>query len=143
MNNRSRHRVRESLKRRVNRCPSTSDLSFESISLVSQDEEESDFLREVWEPSGRALHFLQIEAAFIQAGYTVRKMELSPHTPPVAVFRLSHGTVARFFDDAQFNHYIRQILKSVEINVSKSDLVAQRNRDNTLVAFVWQSPAIG
>lgn len=98
--------------------------------------EEGDY-RDVYELTGSALRFQQMEMAFRNAGYVIRKTELSPHTPPVAVLRLIRRTAPRFSDRAEFVRHVRQILGSVGISVPKRELTAQQNGNTTLVAFVW------
>lgn len=81
--------------------------------------------------------------AFQEAGYEIRKTEISPHHPPVAVLRLIRRTAARFSDDDQFSERIRQILDSVGISLGKADLISEQTGDGVLVSFPWQPPVAG
>ncbi len=67
--------VRTALPRRLKR------------STLLQDLDED--MRDVYTPTGPALKFLEIQIAFWDAGYAIRKTEVSPHHPPVAVFHLT------------------------------------------------------
>ena len=127
----------------VKNSPGARDSSLASISYPDVDDDEADFLKDVYEPSGVALTVLEITTAFRLAGYGIRKTELSPHNLPVAVFRLLRRTAAQFSDHAQFVQRVRQILESVGIDVPKADLLAEQNGNTVLVAFIWQPPAPG
>jgi hypothetical protein len=115
-------------------CASPSPTSVQNF----DESEEADFLKEVWIPSGNALRFLEIETAFCQAGYVLKRSELSPHTPPVAIFRFARRTAPFVSETVQFAEHISQILETVSIRVPKRALTAQNTHNSMLIAFLWQ-----
>lgn len=118
------------------------DFSLASVTCPDwDDDEEALCLRDVWVPTGPALRLLELETAFWRAGYMIRKIEISPHSPPVLVLRLIRRTVPRYSDQAQFVQHICQVLESVGIDVPKVNLVTEQRGSMVLVAFIWQPPA--
>lgn len=107
------------------------------------DAVEADFLRDAFQPTGPALRLLEIETAFRRAGYAIRKTEVSPHKPPVAVLRLIRRTAPQFPDQVQFVQHVRQILESVGIDVPMDSLITQIIGNTILIAFLWQSSFCG
>lgn len=100
------------------------------------DQEEAEFLRNVWEPTGAALRLREIETALMLAGYSIRKTEVSPHKPPMVAFHLARKTAPRLPDQDQFFQHIRQILESVGVDVRKANLAAEQRGNKALVAFI-------
>lgn len=121
----------------MKRTPTAFNSSPASTSCRDFGDGEADFMKDVYEPSGTARRFLEIETAFYRAGYRTKSTELSPH--PVAVFRFVRRTAPRFPDRVQFMKHVRQILKSVGIDVPKGDLTAEQTGSRALVSFLWTS----
>jgi hypothetical protein len=112
-----------------------------SLALVSgtdwDDDDEADFLRDVYGPSGPALTELDITTAFLLAGYTVRGIELEP-CHQVWIVRLRRGTAPKIGDQDKFHRHVRDVLRNAKICLRKKcDLSTLQTGDRALVAFRW------
>jgi hypothetical protein len=101
------------------------------------DDDEADFLRDVWEPTGDAATELEITTAFRRAGYVIRKIELV-ECHRVWVIKLRRETAPKIRVQEEFHRQVRNILGTVKICFrKKSDLTAQPAGDRALVGFIW------
>src|SRR5712664_63814 len=112
----------------------------EDLELEDLDRE---WAREVYhpeDPTGNLLRTARIERIFTEEGFTVRGIEISPHKPPVWVIRL-RTRIESNLDKEQLFHYVRDLLKRIEIPLRKADLLVQRSGTRILVSFVEPPPA--
>jgi hypothetical protein len=101
------------------------------------DDNEQDFLQDVWEPTGDAATELEITTVFRSAGYVIRKIELV-ECHRVWIIKLRRGTAPKIHVQEEFHRHVRKILETVKICFrKKSDPTAQLVSDRALVTFIW------
>lgn len=111
---------------------------------VPNSDYQTEEYKEVYQLTGAAGQFQKIQSAFVDAGFSILKAELSPHRPvAVVVLRLDGRAVPRFSHEPEFRDHILQILNGVPIWFNEADVTIERSGDRILVAFLWEPPEPG
>ena len=117
----------------------SSRLEFEDLECQDCDD-----LKEVAfpdDPSGDISRGVRLRFVFQEAGFHVVRIEKIPQQPRVWIIRMRERV--RFFANNQrLTECVKQLLRSTEPHVPKSDMSIHRTGKSILVSFILPSAAI-